>query len=228
MSQAKTIAACVMCLTAVLPVSHAQEKRSVPDSLFGIRLGGVFVIGETENPTDVGTLPIKEYKAAEKFLGSGFNLYFKPLKEYPAFEYSENPKKPGDKFFSTSFRIYLLPVFPKDALTRKGLRGADLKWEATQIEWSQREKKKDEAYYWAFDFCKTLQVDLAKKPEVYNSYETKLHSCKFIEKDRELYVFNLGELKIFRLAYPESVFKQKDYAVDTIMRKLRMKEIRPY
>jgi hypothetical protein len=227
MRKTRGVAGLVLSLCLCSLAAHSQQQP-VPQTLFGVPLGGIFTAGTTERPTDVGTLPIKEQKAVETFMGSGFSLYFKPTKEYEAFKYLEQKDKPEDKFSKTTFRMYLFPVFPKDAPSRKNLSEADLKYEVALIEWSDKQDNKDEAYYWAYDLCKTLQADLGRKAEVLNHFDSKWHKCKLVEGDKELTAENLGELKIFRLAYTDEVFKKKDAAVDTIQRKLRMNRTRPY
>lgn len=223
------LAACALCFMGFPAAPQAQE-RDVPRTLFGVSLGGVFAFGATDDSKDVGTLPIAEYKGVEQFLGSGISVYFKPLKEYEPFKYSEKRKKPDDNFFATTFRLYLLPVFPKNAQTRtrKNLSASELKWEVTVVEWSESAKTQEDAYFWALDLCKSLQVDLAKKAETFNYYESKWYSCKFLDKNRQLKVTNLGPLKIFSLEYVESIFKQKEAAADAMRRKLQMNLIRPY
>jgi hypothetical protein len=217
-------------LGVVSIVANAQDaKRSFPDSLFGVKLGSVHQLAQSGKQSDVGTLPIKEFKGMNQFIGNGVHFYFRPSKDYLAFKYIEKPKKPNDEYFATSFRLYLLPVIPKDASSPKELESPLLKWEVTLVEWSEdNETDKDKAYFWAIDFCKSLQVDLGRKADIADYFDSKWYSCKFQEKDRELGVDSLGGTKSFTLKYSRLVFERKDKAVDTVLRKLQMNTIRPY
>jgi hypothetical protein len=40
----------------------------------------------------------------------GIDYYFKPRNEYNIFEYSEQREEPNDKYFKTSFHLYMFPV----------------------------------------------------------------------------------------------------------------------
>jgi hypothetical protein len=217
-------------LFAVFSPATAQDtKRSFPDSLFGVKLGSVHTLGKSGKHDDVGTLPIKEFKGVNQFLGNGVHYYFKPLKENPAFKYIENRKKPTDEYFATSFRLYLLPVIPKTVSSAKDLEPHLLAWEVMLIEWSEEnEKNKDSAYFWASDFCKSLELDLGRKADTFDNYESKWYSCTFQEKDSELNANSLGGTKYFTLQYSKTVSERKDNAVDAMLRKLRMNAIRPY
>ena len=41
-------------------ISSAEEFRRVPEKLFGITLGGVYDIGDTEK-NEIGNLPVKKF-----------------------------------------------------------------------------------------------------------------------------------------------------------------------
>lgn len=221
----------LLLIALVASVANGQDsKRSFPDSLFGVKLGSVHSLGQSGRHDDVGTLPIKEFKGINQFLGNGVHYYFKPLKEYPAFKYIEKRKKPNDEYFATSFRLYLLPVIPKTTSSAEDLKPHLLKWEVAVVEWTEDSEKKDEdsAYFWASDFCKSLQVDLGRNADVSDNYESRWHSCTFKEKDSELNANSLGGTKYFTLKYTTSAFERKDNALDTVLRKLQMNAIRPY
>jgi hypothetical protein len=211
--------------------SFAQTRAPFPESLFEVKLGSLHTIGQGTRETDVGTLPVKEIKGVQQFLGSGQSLYFKPLKTYAAFEYAEDRKKPEDRHFGTTFRLYVLPVFPQDAATLKEeVLAKQLRWEVALIEWTQKETAKDGPYYWAKDLCKSLNLDLSRESKVWDDFamKPKHYMCTFEEGDRELRVQALGDLKIFQLKYTEPAFKKKDEAADAVLRKLQMNSIRPY
>jgi hypothetical protein len=221
---------CALLLVFASSAAYGQgAKGDFPDSLFGVKLGSVHSLGQSEKHTDVGTLPIRAFRGVNQFLGRGIHYYFQPRQEYTAFKYIEKRKKPDDQYFATSFRLYLLPVIPKTVSSVKDLEPDLLKWEVALIEWSEEsEKDKDRAYYWAIDFCRSLEVDLGRKADVFDHYESKWYSCTFKDKDSELKADSLGGTKTFTLKYAKTVFERKDNAIDTVLRKLQMNEIRPY
>jgi hypothetical protein len=229
MSRILLVALLLFCSLA----SYARKAAPLPESMFGVKLGSIHKLPDSNDPKVVGTLPIREWKGlAPSMMGIGFSLYFRPLKDYKAFPYIEQREKPEDKFSVTSFSLYLLPKFPQDALNldEKTLR-ASIKWEVAAIEWFTKDankKRSNNAYYWAMDYCKTLTVDLARKPKTDDWDNPKQFSCELEEDDRRLFVGNLGDLKIYRLSYSSSVFKNKNKALDTIIRKLQMKRIGPF
>lgn len=206
--------------------SFAEEPRGVPEKLFGISLGGIYDIG---NPDvgDLGNLPIKRFTGMQRFLGHGVHYYFKPKDEHKFFKYVEKRKKPKDKYFETSFRLYLIPVIPPTITTVEQLDKAKLDWEVTVIEWSNDAPKKEDAYFWAIDLCKTFAVDIEVKPEITDEYNSKWYECTFSAGDREFKVSSLYS-KSVQLSFKRAVSDKKQETVDNILRKLQAKEIRPY
>lgn len=204
----------------------AETPQGVPDKLFGITLGGVYDIGNPDM-NDFGNIPVKKATGTNRFLGNGIHYYFQPKAEQKFFEYVEQRDKPNNKYFKTSFRLYLLPVIPSTITTAKQLENEKLKWEVAVIEWSHEPKKKDDAYYWAIDLCKTFSVDIPVKPEITNDYETKLYECTFATGSREFKVSSFYS-KSVSLSFKRDVFDKKNESVDRVIRKLQAKEIRPY
>jgi hypothetical protein len=204
---------------------NAQDKVAFPERLFEVKLGGIYTIDEEKG---VGTMPVKEFKGMKKFLGSGIHYYFKPKKSYKAFKYIEKRNDPNNEYFETSFRLYLLPVVPSTIKNAEELMIQDVKWEVAVIQWSDETEKKDDAYFWAIDLCKSVKIDLKREPEVTDDYELKIYRCKFTERHKELKIENSGNLKLFGLHYTRSVFDAKNEAIDTLLRKIQMKEIKPY
>lgn len=226
-----------ICLAVPLVAFHLcvlGQGKPVPDALFGVKLGSTHTLGKTDQRGDIGTLPIKGYTGARRFLGNGIHYFFQPQREYVGFPYSEKREDADAKHFETSFRLYLLPVFPKDVLTAKEFPQERMRWEVAVVEWSDHpkdsseQKRKDIAYYWAKDLCKTVQVDLEKEPKVVDHYEHRVYDCIFREAHRELKVGSLGGIKLFLLQYPPAILEKKDKAVETIQRKLQIREMRPY
>jgi hypothetical protein len=206
--------------------SWAETPQGVPDKLFSITLGGMYDIGNLEM-NDFGNIPVKKATGMNRFLGNGIHFYFQPKAEHKVFEYVEKRENPNDKYFKTSFRLYLLPVIPLTIKTAEQLDNEKLKWEVAVIEWSTEPKKKDDAYYWAIDLCKTFSVDIPVKPELTDNYESKLYECTFTTGAREFKVSSSYSMSV-SLSYKRDVFDKKNESVNRIIRKLQAKEIRPY
>jgi hypothetical protein len=120
-----------------------------------------------------------------------------------------------------------LPVIPLTIKTAEQLDNEKLKWEVAVIEWSTEPKKKDDAYYWAIDLCKTFSVDIPVKPELTDNYESKLYECTFTTGAREFKVSSSYSMSV-SLSYKRDVFDKKNESVNRIIRELQAKEIRPY
>lgn len=206
--------------------SLAEESRGVPEELFGIKLGGIYDIGDSESK-DNGNIPIRKFAGILHFLGNGIHYYFQPKKEYKAFEYVEKRENPDDQYFKSSFRLYLLPVIPPEIKTIEQLGGAKTNWEVTIIEWSNDAKTKKDAYYWAIDLCKTFGIDISIEPEIIDYYEKDWYECTFSSDDRVFEVSSLYSRSI-KLSYKEEVDEAKNDALERTIRKIKAKEIRPY
>lgn len=213
---------------AFLCPAHAAKK--FPDSLFEVKLGASYKI--PANETEVGELPIKKFLGMQKFLGSGIHFYFKPLKEYEAFKYVEKKAKSTDKYFGTSFRLYLLPIIPKTAKSQKDIENVSLRWEVEIIDWTDSAEKKEDAYFWAKDLCESVKIDLERAPKITDIFKDEFsfysYSCVFSEGQKELKIENVGNLKVFSLSYKNSEFEKRNNSVELLLRKLQMNEIRPY
>ncbi len=214
-------------LIILSPLSFADEPRGVPEKLFGIKLGGVYDIGDSESKK-LGNIPVKKFAGMKQFLGQGVHYYFQPKEEYKAFEYIEKKEKPEDQYFKTSFRLYLLPVIPSSISKNEQLKSTTINWEVATIEWSNDAKTKDDAYYWAMDLCKTFEVDISQKPEITNNYEEKWYACAFSSGNREFKVSSSYSRKRIELSYKREVFDKKNEAVEKIIRKIQVDDIRPY
>ena len=210
------------------------EKKNLSDTLFGVRLGGVYKIDGKNSRKDVETLPIKKFTGLQKFLGNGIWYYFEPLKEYNPFRYIEIREDPNDKYFKTSFSLYLLPVIPKSVTNLKKLKMytdknmMDIDWEVAKIIWTENDEEGDRPYYWAIEMCKNVEVNLGIKPKIFNLFEQKSYFCSFESDLRELKIESLKHVKSFSLAYSDAKFEQKNNALDSLLRKLKMNKIRPY
>jgi hypothetical protein len=204
----------------------ADDLRGVPQKLFGIAVGGIYDIesSDTQNPDGV---PMKKFTGSYKFLGSGTHYYFEPKIKNKNFPYKENKKKPGDKYFETSYHLYIFPIVPPTITNYEDFKTEKVKWEVASIEWSDEPKTKDEAYYWAIDLCQTFSADISVKPTIQDFAEAKSYECTFASGDREFVVSSFYGKRI-KLGFNDKVFKVKNEAVETTMRKIQANEIRPY
>jgi hypothetical protein len=215
---------CVV-LCAVSTTAKAQDKAVFPDSLFEVKLGGIYTVSEGK---DIGTIPVQKFTGAEKLLGSGIHYYFKPLKDYKMFKYIEKHKGPDDTYFETSFHLYLLPVIPSTVKNSLELANLHPQWEVAAIGWCDKTEKEEDAYYWAIDLCKNVKIDLEREPDINDEYKFKIYTCKFTEGNRRLEVMGLYGYKQFKLSYTSAFFDKKDEAIDTVIRKIHMGESKPY
>lgn len=216
----------IVFLLLLSSLSLAEESRGVPEKLFGIKLGGIYDIGDSKSK-GVGNIPVKKMTGIVRLLGMGVHYYFQPKEVYKIFEYVEKREKPEDQYFNTSFRLYLLPVIPPKITTKEQLENTKLNWEVATIEWSNDAKTKEDAYYWAIDLCKTFKADISVEPKIINNYETKLHVCTFSSGDRDFEVSSAFSRTV-SLSYKKEVFETKNEAVDQVIRKLEAGKIRPY
>lgn len=207
----------------------AAEKQKFPDSLFGVKLGGVYKIGEGKDHSDVGNLPVKKFAGMEKgiLIGAGFHYYFEPLKAYKAFRYVEKRKKPSDEFFPTSFVLYLFPVIPKIVKSLEefeNISDKDVNWEVASIRWQDDATSEKDAYAWAASMCKNISVDLGRESD----HKLWEQGCSFVEDTKELDVEAIGELKLLTLRYTGVELGRKNEAIINLFRKWEMNDIRPY
>lgn len=207
-------------------------KHSVPFKLFGIELGKAYEIGY--DPITKGDMPIKKFTGANQFLSPyGIHYYFHPLKEYEACKYIEKKESPDDKYYRTSLHIYLLPIVDKNIKSLKELEGnPPTKWEVIRIDWSGGSDKEDgkevdtKNYYWAKDMCETFKAGINKDPEIFDHYEAKYYTCKFIESDRVFEIYTT--LRTVSLSFNREKADLKEKAVESYFRKIRAEDIRPY
>ena len=64
------------------------------------------------------------------------HFYFEPKKEYPTFKYKEIKDNPVDEYYKTSYKLYLLPLYP-EKYEEKNLQMTDIDWEVSVIELSE-------------------------------------------------------------------------------------------
>lgn len=208
------------------------QTSSVPKSLFGIELGGNYTLPDSEGQP--GSFPVKQVVSTLKFLGSGLHIYFEPDKEYPNYPFRKYKSKPEDKYFQTNFRIYAYPDLPTSNEQLKAAAGQLIKFKVATVEWSgedrsgKSEKEKTQgAYFWAKDFCKTLQLDQRVKPKITDSNDYSFYECEFKEGDRVLYV-NSWVNGHFGLKYDQGHMKSLDSRVEKVQRKLNFNQDKPY
>lgn len=234
----------VLAITAFTCVNAETTTYSggVPKSLFGVELGKTYRVPNKKDHTH-GDIPVRRMTGANKFLGVGVHFYFQPLRTYKEFPFVERREKPKDKYFPSSFRLYLLPVIPTNVKTLQDFENsAELEFEVMVIEWRETSrsnvrstKKVHEDYFWAKDLCDTFEADLGVKPEVldvwYSEKESQskstFYSCTFEEGDRRLMV-NSSFGPSVTLNFQDEFYESKNTTVETQLHKLRAADIRPY
>lgn len=214
-----------ICGTTSIALSDDAQRRPVPTELFGITVGATYDLGNPDNG-DLGNFPVKKFAGINKFLGQGFSYYFEPIKESKFFEYVEMKKKPEDKYFTTSFRAYLLPVVPPDIKSMKEFiaRSAEFKSEVILIEWNSDAKNKDEAYYWAIDLCKTFSADFSVAPKITDFREEKWYECAFSSGDLVFRVSSSYSRSV-QLQLNDEVSAAKEQQIENFVRRLKSKEL---
>ena len=228
----------ILCILPILVLvspfaAYAQNDapEPFPKELFGVKLGSMYKVGAFNGSyREVGTFPVKAIRGLKNWMGA-YNLYFQPIKEYEAFKYTEDDKKPDNFEYMTSFRLHLILTPPKTTYSSlKEMAGTDYTFEVVNIEWSENEIKKDSGYYWAFSFCKDIQADLGIKPTIVYKFteERKEYQCSFIEGEKILDIRYRYKTKYFDLSYIHPIMKEKKEAAANLIRKMKMNEIRPY
>ena len=204
--------------------SYAQGVNEVPKELFGIKLGALYDLSKVTRESN-GGLPIKEFTGSNQFLGYGTHFYFEPIKESKYFPYKENKKKDNDKFYTTNYRLYLLPVIPSSIKTIEELSSSKLDMEVIIIEWSDEKKNQEEAYFWAMEMCKTFSSDIKIKPVIVDNYESKGFFCEFKQDNRILDIHKMMNSVYFSLNYDKVVSDKKNKEVEDKIRKLTAKDM---
>jgi len=222
--QMKTIPVAFLLFAHAL--SFAGEARDVPETLFGITLGGIYDVGDPESG-DPGNVPAKKLGGAARFRGNGIRFYFQPKEEYKAFDYVEEPTTAERPNFATSFRLYLLPVIPSTITSIEEYESTRLNWEVVDIEWASDAKTENDAYYWAINLCKAFEVDIPVEPEITDRYESNWYACTFSSGDREFTVSSLSGRTV-RLSLSENVLEEKVASIEGVIKKLVANQLRPY
>jgi len=205
---------------------YYNKDHRIPKQLFGIKLGHIYDLGNPEEK-DYGNIPIKKFLGIQQSFSIGIHYYFQPMKSYEAFKYMERKKKPTDKYFKSSFRLYLIPTTSSIDANDPKIKEKKMDWEVSLIEWSDNTKKEYAAYYWALDLCKTFTEDLSVKPKISDVYENKLFSCSFISRKRVFKITSFPWATV-SLGYKKEIDTAKHEAVEKIFRKIRADEIRPF
>ena len=208
----------------VLCPSGSVSANEIPRELFGIRLGAQFKPPpEFEDAGD--SVPYKRATGSQnRIMGTGIHLYVEPRKTYKAFPYIEYPE-PDNKYFTTSFRLLVLPVIPDSVISMEKL-GTDFEWEVVLIEWADSDDESD-GYFWAEEMCKTFSLDFNVEPTIVDQIKQDWYECRFVSNDR---VFKISSQfrKEVALKYVSGVIEQKSNAVEDSARRLQLEEIRPY
>ena len=225
---------------AILPllagVVQSDERRQVPQELFGVPLGAIVSVDPDADDRLVG-LPSLKIKSAERVLGHGIHVYFKPSKIYSGFPYIERPQNESDPLPKTNFRLYLLPIIPDTVTTQEQLTkltaSEDLKFEVTLIEWhhdSEDKKPEWDAYMNARHLCATFSLDFVVAPDIYNQTLKDWHTytCDFEQGDRMFRVVGQYGATRVSLQDKEEIFESKENALEQKFKRLELESIRPY
>lgn len=218
--------------------AFGQGSSSVPAKLFGISLGTTVRLDPKQDGVDVKALPAKAFRGVKKFLGDGIHFYIEPESAHELFPYIERKETPEDTEYETSYRLYLLPVFPPDIKTLDELNDAVLDWEVVKINWNMIDPKVDaldresserkaadtKSYLWAADLCKTFEAEFKVKPEVSEIWD-HIYNCKFLEGDRMFEVDGGRYGRRLTLSYNKQVFDTMSDNVDKRIRQMQAKEI---
>lgn len=230
----KTVALSILLLLA--GVVQSGERRQVPHELFGVSLGAIVSVDPDAEDRLIG-LPAVQIKSAERFLGHGIHVYFKPAKEYSGFPYIERSKDKSDPFPKTNFRLYLLPIVPDTVTTSEQLKdltdSKGLEFEIVLIEWhrdSEDERPERDAYINARHLCATFSLDLVVEPEIYNQILEDWHTytCEFEQGDRVFRVAGQYGATRVSLEDKEEIAESKHSALEQKFKRLELESIRPY
>lgn len=209
-----------------MKINKDKKDEKFPVELFGLEVGKKYKLGTMEN-NDYGNLPIKKMTGIERFLGRGFHLYFQPIKEHSRFEYIENKQKPDDKYFSTSFHTYFLPVIPNDIQNMEELQNklSSFEVQLIKVNWSKNFNNNEDAYFWAADLCQTFKSYLGYENENIDYYKDKWRSCTFRSGEIVLEISNISSRSDFSLSIDKKQFEILEKAVDETIRRLEAKKI---
>ena len=180
---------------------------------------------------------------ANRFLGMGIHFYFQPRRTYELFPFAEKRENPEDKYFTTPFRLYLMPVIPASTKSLQDLeKSSAADFEVVIIEWRQlmtdagtTPDARHSDYYWAQNLCKTFEADLGIKPKLTDMWYPKSSPnganaafvCTFAQGNRELKVSSFLGREV-SLRFNQEVINAKEATVETQVRRLHAPAIRPY
>jgi len=228
MKSIQLISAIILCICSI-PSSSAKEQstRGIPDSLFGVKLGGIYKSTKETDSIGKGTYPVQKIVGA---IGEsvGWYLAFKPLREYSSFPYIERKRNPDDKYFGSSFTLYVHPIIPKSVSTFTEFQNSQLDAKVVEIEWREiNDETREDSYFWVKEQCKDISVDLGIRAKVVDSIQDHYYSCTYSDGKLKLEVSNIGS-KAYRLGYAHDIQEGMNKVLDAKIRKLRMKEEKPY
>lgn len=177
-------------LTLLASPALAQEATGLPDSLFGIGLGGVYEYapyGAEGNA--VGSFPMQRLISARRSLHRGASLYFEPLTENADFPFREVAQRDGAAPIATH-RAYVFPVLPDNLLTLTEPEMRNLPQKVFMIEWSDGEQpeRNGNDYAWAQKLCQSLEAELGIRPDITDRADNGVYRCLFSNGDREMEV----------------------------------------
>lgn len=226
-----------ICFAVISSPVVAQGTAPLPTKLFGITLGSIFEIDATKD-VDSKNFPIKEFRGINRFLGQGAHFYFEPLSTNSSLPYAEKKKQDSDKYYRTSYRLYLLPIVPDKAKSITEFYESIRNWEVTAITWEEIDLKREQFaidskeekdarnadYNWAFRLCKTFEAEFVIKPKTSDFINSNTYACKFTQDDRTFEVSSIYK-KSLRLSFRRDIADKKDADITTSIRQLQAREL---
>ncbi len=197
----------------------------VPRSLFGIDLRKVYEIGDPDNG-NYGDLPIAKFAGVWVPPRGGINYYYKPLRESSYFPYKEDRASKSEKFYSTNYRLNLVPVYD-DKITNLGqLHAGKGRCEVLIISWEDKKSTAKDAYYWARDMASVFKSTLsAVKPVDENDNLRDTLEVRFIDSDRKLVIGNREDSVYFTLSVDDEYFLRRTKEAEDFVNRIRAKDI---
>jgi hypothetical protein len=215
------LCASTMVFTAPASVAQQATSRSLPNELFGIRLGAIYKFAKNETHN----LPVAMVTGVEDNFGAGGSFFFKPEIEEPLLPYMEHRLNSKQKHFPTSHRAYLLPMFPETLQSMDEIQSL-WEWplEALLVEWVSRDDggTHESNYAWAVETCQTYGLRFGFEPNVIigpNRIE-KQYECKFVDEEREFSIVG-GAYKKVALSFAKSIMAEKHKPLARLVKRLR-------
>jgi len=199
-----------------------EQKRHIPDELFGIRLGSIYEMNSAVDTVQL--FPAKRPLTIETNEVPGMLIYhFEPSKKYDAFQFIEKgglDSKSNTSSFYTSFTLQL----PPDLENLKQLNEKLLRAEVLHIVWWIDASQNLDTYLWSKSLCDTFVADFLEVPKIFDYWERKIYECEFSYENRSFKVSNITGQSV-SLAFESAFSKIKSNQTKDILLRLRSREI---